>query len=103
MFRRLLFWFSSSSEGSTGFFSAQIVLYFLFLIKQDFMAGTTQKGRCDTVFNLMKRGCQSDLVENPTVHVTIPSDRETNTQVTPGKVSVQLRPGWVVSNTLILS
>ncbi|XP_021393942.2 integrin beta-8 isoform X5 [Lonchura striata] len=61
--------------------------------QEDFMAGTTQKGRCDTVFNLMKRGCQSDLVENPTVHVTIPSDHETNTQVTPGKVSVQLRPG----------
>ncbi|RMC05095.1 hypothetical protein DUI87_18277 [Hirundo rustica rustica] len=61
--------------------------------RHDFMAGTTQKGRCDTVFNLMKRGCQSDLVENPTVHVTIPSDHETNTQVTPGKVTVQLRPG----------
>lgn len=66
------------------------------------MADTTQKGRCDTVFNLMKRGCPSDFVENPTVHVTIPSDHETNTQVTPGKVSVQLRPGWLVSNTLIL-
>ncbi|XP_054673773.1 integrin beta-8 isoform X1 [Grus americana] len=61
--------------------------------QEDFMADTTQKGRCDTVFNLMKRGCQSDFVENPTVRVTIPSDRETNTQVTPGRVSVQLRPG----------
>ncbi|XP_074719230.1 integrin beta-8 isoform X4 [Strix uralensis] len=61
--------------------------------QEDFMADATQKGRCDTVFNLMKRGCQSDFVENPTVHVTIPSDHETNTQVTPGKVSVQLRPG----------
>ncbi|XP_064531546.1 integrin beta-8 isoform X2 [Pseudopipra pipra] len=61
--------------------------------QEDFMAGTTQKGRCDIVFNLMKRGCRSDLVENPTVHVTIPSDHETNTQVTPGKVSVQLHPG----------
>lgn len=83
-------------------FSIQTVLYFLSLIKQDFMADTTQKGRCDTVFNLMKRGCQSDFLENPTVHVTVPSDHETNTQVTPGKVSVQLRPGWVVSNTLML-
>ncbi|XP_049654659.1 integrin beta-8 isoform X4 [Accipiter gentilis] len=61
--------------------------------QEDFMADATQKGRCDTVFNLLKRGCQSDFVENPTVRVTIPSDRETNTQVTPGKVSVQLRPG----------
>ncbi|XP_071591844.1 integrin beta-8 isoform X2 [Heliangelus exortis] len=61
--------------------------------QEDFMADATQKGRCDTVFNLMKRGCQSDFVENPTVHVTIPSDHETNTQVTPGKVLVQLRPG----------
>ncbi|XP_074430925.1 integrin beta-8 isoform X1 [Larus michahellis] len=61
--------------------------------QEDFMADATQKGRCDTVFNLMKRGCQSDFVENPTVHVKIPSDHETNTQVTPGKVSVQLRPG----------
>ncbi|XP_057262202.1 integrin beta-8 isoform X6 [Pezoporus wallicus] len=61
--------------------------------QEDFMADTTQKGRCDTVFNLMKRGCQSDFVENPTVHVTVSSDHETNTQVTPGKVSVQLRPG----------
>ncbi|XP_074693154.1 integrin beta-8 isoform X4 [Strix aluco] len=61
--------------------------------QEDFMADATQKGRCDTVFNLMKRGCQSDFVENPTVHVTIPSDHETNTQVTPGKVSVQLHPG----------
>ncbi|NXD14943.1 ITB8 protein, partial [Nothocercus nigrocapillus] len=61
--------------------------------KQDFIADTTQTGRCDTVSNLMKRGCQSDFVENPTVHVTIPSDHETNTQVMPGKVSVQLRPG----------
>ena len=57
------------------------------------MADSTQKGRCDTVFNLLKRGCQSDFVESPTVHVTIPSDQETNTQVTPGRVSVQLRPG----------
>uniref|UniRef100_A0A672TTY2 Integrin beta n=1 Tax=Strigops habroptila TaxID=2489341 RepID=A0A672TTY2_STRHB len=61
--------------------------------QEDFMPDATQKGRCDTVFNLMKRGCQSDFVENPTVHVTVPSDHETNTQVTPGKVSVQLRPG----------
>uniref|UniRef100_A0A8C4KMK0 Integrin beta n=1 Tax=Dromaius novaehollandiae TaxID=8790 RepID=A0A8C4KMK0_DRONO len=61
--------------------------------QEDFMADATQTGRCDTVFNLKKRGCQSDFVENPTVHVTIPSDHETNTQVTPGKVSVQLRPG----------
>lgn len=66
------------------------------------MADGTQKGRCDTVSNLMKRGCQSDLVENPTVRVTIPNDQETNTQVTPGKVSVQLRPGWVISNTWII-
>lgn len=66
------------------------------------MADSTQKGRCDTVFNLLKRGCQSDFVESPTVHVTIPSDQETNTQVTPGRVSVQLRPGWVFFNTLIL-
>uniref|UniRef100_A0A8C2TLU9 Integrin beta n=1 Tax=Coturnix japonica TaxID=93934 RepID=A0A8C2TLU9_COTJA len=61
--------------------------------QEDFMADSTQKGRCDTVFNLLKRGCQSDFVESPTVHVTIPRDQETNTQVTPGRVSVQLRPG----------
>ncbi|XP_042712293.1 integrin beta-8 isoform X2 [Chrysemys picta bellii] len=65
--------------------------------QEDFMAGATQKGRCDMVFNLIKKGCQSEFIENPTIRVTIPSDHKANTQVTPGEVSIQLRPGGKAS------
>ncbi|XP_039381633.1 integrin beta-8 isoform X1 [Mauremys reevesii] len=65
--------------------------------QEDFMAGATQKGRCDMVFNLIKKGCQTEFIENPTIRVTIPSDHKANTQVTPGEVSIQLRPGGKAS------
>ncbi|XP_043397032.1 integrin beta-8 isoform X2 [Chelonia mydas] len=65
--------------------------------QEDFMAGATQKGRCDMIFNLIKKGCQSEFIENPTIRVTIPSDHKENTQVTPGEVSIQLRPGGKAS------
>ncbi|CAM5112013.1 unnamed protein product [Natator depressus] len=65
--------------------------------QEDFMAGATQKGRCDMIFNLIKKGCQSEFIENPTIRVTIPSDHNENTQVTPGEVSIQLRPGGKAS------
>ncbi|XP_006138404.1 integrin beta-8 isoform X2 [Pelodiscus sinensis] len=68
--------------------------------QEDFMAEATQKGRCDMVFNLIKKGCQSEFIENPTSRVTVPSDHKANTQVTPGQVSIQLRPGGEASFVL---
>ncbi|CAM4532355.1 unnamed protein product [Caretta caretta] len=65
--------------------------------QEDFMSGATQKGRCDMIFNLIKKGCQSEFIENPTIRVTIPSDHKENTQVTPGEVSIQLHPGGKAS------
>ncbi|XP_043365142.1 integrin beta-8 isoform X2 [Dermochelys coriacea] len=65
--------------------------------QEDFMAGATQKGRCDMVFNLIKKGCQSEFIENPTIRVTMSSDHKENTQVTPGEVSIQLCPGGKAS------
>ncbi|CAM5093384.1 unnamed protein product [Eretmochelys imbricata] len=65
--------------------------------QEDFMSGATQKGRCDMIFNLIKKGCQSEFIENPTIRVTIPSNHKENTQVTPGEVSIQLRPGGKAS------
>ncbi|XP_074840751.1 integrin beta-8 isoform X2 [Carettochelys insculpta] len=68
--------------------------------QEDFMAEATQKGRCDMVFNLIKKGCRSEFIENPAIHVTVSSDHKANTQVTPGQVSIQLRPGGEASFTL---
>ncbi|XP_060136713.1 integrin beta-8 isoform X1 [Zootoca vivipara] len=60
--------------------------------QEDFMAGTKQKERCDTVLHLMKRGCRTDFIESPSVAVTMPAGNA-NVQVAPGEVSIQLRPG----------
>lgn len=71
---------------------------YLSLSKQDFMGEATQSRRCDTVFNLIKKGCQSDFIENPMNSITTSSDHEANMQVTPGKVSIHLRPGLLTPN-----
>ncbi|KYO26781.1 integrin beta-8 isoform A [Alligator mississippiensis] len=65
--------------------------------QEDFMGEATQSRRCDTVFNLIKKGCQSDFIENPMNSITTSSDHEANMQVTPGKVSIHLRPGGKTS------
>ncbi|XP_075443290.1 integrin beta-8 isoform X2 [Ascaphus truei] len=59
--------------------------------QEDFMVESTVNERCDTVFNLISKGCRKDLIEHPPVQVL--SSKEVNTQVTPGDVSVHLRPG----------
>ncbi|XP_044284919.1 integrin beta-8 isoform X1 [Varanus komodoensis] len=69
-----------------------LMLLLLPLLKQDFMAGTKQKERCDIVSHLIKRGCRADFIESPKVGVTTHSN-DVNIQVTPGEVSVHLRPG----------
>ncbi|XP_028926998.1 integrin beta-8 isoform X1 [Ornithorhynchus anatinus] len=61
--------------------------------QEDFGAGATKSERCDIVFNLLSKGCSSDFIEYPLVRVTIPNGQDTNTQVTPGEVAIQLRPG----------
>ncbi|XP_053119458.1 integrin beta-8 isoform X2 [Hemicordylus capensis] len=59
--------------------------------QEDFMVEAKQKGRCDIVLHLIKRGCRSDFIESPEADVTV-SGNEVNIQVTPGEVSIQLRP-----------
>ncbi|XP_029444906.1 integrin beta-8 [Rhinatrema bivittatum] len=61
--------------------------------QEDFMVEATKSERCDILFNLIYKGCSSDLIEYPSARVTIPSVQEANTQVTPGEVSIQLHPG----------
>lgn len=63
--------------------------------KQDFISGGSKSERCDTVSNLISKGCSVDSIECPSVHV-ISSENEINTQVTPGEVLIQLRPGLVI-------
>ncbi|XP_068944845.1 integrin beta-8 isoform X2 [Petaurus breviceps papuanus] len=57
------------------------------------MAGAGASERCDTVSNLVSKGCLSDFIESPSVGVTIPTGSEANTQVSPGEVLIRLRPG----------
>uniref|UniRef100_A0A4X2K8A4 Integrin beta n=2 Tax=Vombatus ursinus TaxID=29139 RepID=A0A4X2K8A4_VOMUR len=57
------------------------------------MAGAAASERCDMVSNLVSKGCLSDFIESPSVGVTIPTGSEVNTQVSPGEVLIQLRPG----------
>jgi integrin beta 8 len=64
--------------------------------KQDFISGGSKNERCDTVSNLIIKGCSVDSIEYPPVRVIIQSENEINTQVTPGEVSIQLRPGLVI-------
>uniref|UniRef100_A0A8D0GTC2 Integrin beta n=1 Tax=Sphenodon punctatus TaxID=8508 RepID=A0A8D0GTC2_SPHPU len=61
--------------------------------QEDFMAGAAQKERCDVALSLIKRGCRPDFLENPTFGVMMPNKKEANTQVIPGEISIQLRPG----------
>lgn len=63
--------------------------------KQDFISGGSRSERCDIISNLISKGCSIDSIEYPSVHV-IPSENEMNTQVTPGEVLIQLRPGLVI-------
>ncbi|XP_040820820.1 integrin beta-8 [Ochotona curzoniae] len=62
-------------------------------IHEDFISGRLRSERCDTISKLKSKGCPVDSIEYPSVRVTIPSGNEINTQVTPGEVSIQLRPG----------
>ncbi|XP_004702767.1 integrin beta-8 [Echinops telfairi] len=57
-----------------------------------FISGGSRSERCDIVPNLISKGCSVDSIEYPSVHV-MPSENEINTQVTPGEISIQLRPG----------
>lgn len=57
--------------------------------QEDFISGESKNERCDTVSNLIHKGCSIDLIEYPSVRV-IPSENEINTQVTPGEVLIQL-------------
>lgn len=71
------------------------------LFKQDFMDGTKQKGRCDLVSHLIKRGCRSDFIESPKVDIILPNN-DVNVQVTPGEISIQLYPGLLIKKKIII-
>ncbi|XP_041494839.1 integrin beta-8 isoform X2 [Microtus oregoni] len=62
-------------------------------VQEDFVSGGSRNERCDTVSNLISKGCPIDSVESLAVRVATPSEKEINTQVTPGEVSIQLHPG----------
>lgn len=61
--------------------------------QEDFVSGGSRSERCDTVSNLISKGCPVDSIEYQSVHVVTSSENEINTQVTPGDVSIQLHPG----------
>ncbi|XP_063095306.1 integrin beta-8 isoform X2 [Cavia porcellus] len=61
--------------------------------QEDFISGGSRSERCDIVSNLISKGCSVESIEYPSVQVIIPNEDEINTQVTPGEVSIQLRPG----------
>lgn len=82
-FLKLLLWWFGKNISDFPFF------------KQDFVSGGLRSERCDTVSNLISKGCPIDSVESLAVRVTTPSEKEINTQVTPGEVSIQLHPGLV--------
>ncbi|KAM4705146.1 integrin beta-8 [Rhinophrynus dorsalis] len=65
--------------------------------QEDFMVESTENGRCDTVFNLKSKGCRANLIEHPSVQIQVSNTKETNNQVTPGDLSVHLRPGGKVN------
>ena len=67
-----------------------------FFFKQDFVSGGSRSERCDTVSNLISKGCPVDSIEYLSVHVVTSSENEINTQVTPGEVSIQLHPGLAI-------
>lgn len=106
-----LFWDSCISGAilEDGFFAKFVMWFSLVLIemictknvsdfpsfKQDFISGGSRSERCDTVSNLISKGCLIDSIEYPSVNV-IPTENEINTQVTPGEVLVQLRPGLMI-------
>nr|XP_033786815.1 integrin beta-8 isoform X2 [Geotrypetes seraphini]XP_033786816.1 integrin beta-8 isoform X2 [Geotrypetes seraphini] len=66
------------------------------------MMEATKNERCDILFNLIYKGCRSDLIEYSSVQVTISNVEEANTQVTPGEVSIQLYPGAEANFTLTI-
>ncbi|XP_043545722.1 integrin beta-8 isoform X2 [Chiloscyllium plagiosum] len=49
--------------------------------------------RCDLVANLIEKGCKSDFIEFIEVEKIIEEEESQNSQLTPGKVSLHLRPG----------
>lgn len=60
--------------------------------QKDFISSGSRSERCDTISNLISKGCLIESIEYPSVRV-IPNENEVNTQVTPGEVFLQLRPG----------
>ncbi|XP_007532323.1 integrin beta-8 isoform X1 [Erinaceus europaeus] len=60
--------------------------------QEDFISSGSRSERCDIISNLISKGCSPDSIEYPYVRV-MPIENEINTQVTPGEVQIQLRPG----------
>lgn len=76
-----------------GFAKTSVIFPFF---KQDFVSSGSRNERCDTVSNLISKGCPVDSVEYLSVRIVTPSENEINTQVTPGEVSIQLHPGLMI-------
>ncbi|XP_069769938.1 integrin beta-8 isoform X3 [Narcine bancroftii] len=58
-------------------------------------SGESPQKRCDTITNLIQKGCDSDFIESHDVKKIV--EEEKNSQLAPGKVSLHLRPGGETS------
>ncbi|XP_067859787.1 integrin beta-8 [Heptranchias perlo] len=60
--------------------------------QKDFSDESLHKKRCDLITNLIQKGCNSDFIEFLEVK-KIMKEKQQSSQLAPGKVSLQLRPG----------
>lgn len=67
-------------------------IYCIFPPIQDFLNGAASGLRCDLPENLLKRGCEAKSMERWETKVEV-NATTSSTQVSPGEISVTLRPG----------
>uniref|UniRef100_A0A4W3JLU5 Integrin beta n=1 Tax=Callorhinchus milii TaxID=7868 RepID=A0A4W3JLU5_CALMI len=63
--------------------------------QEDFLEDPLQNTRCDLVTNLIRKGCNSNLIEFPVAKINI--EESQLSQLAPSKVSLHLRPGTEAS------
>ncbi|KAJ8415864.1 hypothetical protein AAFF_G00404210 [Aldrovandia affinis] len=60
--------------------------------QEGFLDGAQINERCDSVPNLVQKGCELEFIEHPAVTVEVDATLS-STQVTPREITVKLRPG----------
>ncbi|XP_030645289.1 integrin beta-8 [Chanos chanos] len=60
--------------------------------QETFLDGAHSSQRCDSVANLMKKGCEVEFIDNPKVRVDVNATLSSS-QVAPRDITISLRPG----------